>query len=74
MADGDAARVDVSSFDETQSMADAYLAGRNVVLQLRSATPDLKRRVLDFASGMVYAAKGQLERDDNGDFLLSHSS
>lgn len=74
MADGETVKVDVSSFEDTQSMADTYLAGRNVVLQLRSATPELKRRVLDFASGVVYAGKGQLERHGSGDFLLSHSS
>jgi cell division inhibitor SepF len=59
--EGPSLRVFVSEprvFNDVQEMANRYRLGVPVILNLQSADDTTARRILDFASGMVYALKG----------------
>lgn len=59
--EGPSLRVFVSEpriFNDVQEMANRYRLGIPVILNLQSTDDITARRILDFASGMVYALKG----------------
>lgn len=64
--------VNVTSFEDARQAVHAYREGRDILLQLSGATPDLKRRLLDFASGVALGTGGRLDRSEAGSYLLSH--
>ena len=59
------------SFQEAQEVADHYLAGTPVILNLQGAERDLSRRLVDFASGLCYGLRGQMERVTTQVYLLT---
>ena len=57
-------------FDELAAVADCFLGGTMVVLNLRAADEAERRRITDFAAGMVYATGGEMERLASGFLAL----
>ena len=62
-----------TSFLEAQEVADRYMAGTPVILNLQGVERDLSRRLVDFASGLCYGMRGQMERVTNQVYLLTPS-
>lgn len=57
-------------FDQAKEIADHYREGQPVIMNLGSADADTARRLLDFASGLVYVTAGVLEKVAAGVFLI----
>ena len=52
----------LEGFDQVPQVADAFQSGAVVDLRLDGAPDSEARRVLDFGSGLVYAAGGAIEK------------
>ena len=63
-----------SSFNDAQSVADKYMAGIPVIMNLQGLERDLSRRLVDFASGLCYGMRGSMERVTNQVYLLTPSN
>lgn len=63
-----------SSFNEAQAVADKYMAGIPVIMNLQGLDRDLSRRLVDFASGLCYGMRGSMERVTNQVYLLTPSN
>jgi cell division inhibitor SepF len=63
-----------SSFNEAQAVADKYMAGVPVIMNLQGLERDLSRRLVDFASGLCYGMRGSMERVTNQVYLLTPSN
>src|SRR3954454_217742 len=59
------------SFNDAQDVGDRFKEGQPVIVNLQDFDSDLKRRLIDFASGLCYALDGKVERVANGVYLLS---
>jgi cell division inhibitor SepF len=59
------------TFDEVTEIADRVVDGWTVELSLDRVAPALKRRIIDFCSGLVYARGGTMRRSGPSDYLLS---
>ena len=59
------------SFNEAQSVADKFMAGVPVIVNLQGVDRELSRRLVDFASGLCYGLRGQMERVTNQLYLLT---
>ncbi len=59
------------SFNEAQEVADKFMAGVPVIVNLQGAERELSRRLVDFASGLCYGLHGQMERVTNQVYLLT---
>lgn len=62
------------SFNEAQAVADKYMAGIPVIMNLQGLERDLSRRLVDFASGLCYGMRGSMERVTNQVYLLTPSN
>ncbi len=62
-----------SSFNEAQEVADKFMAGVPVIVNLQGVERELSRRLVDFASGLCYGLKGQMERVTTQLYLLTPS-
>ena len=60
-----------TSFNDAQDVGDRFKEGQPVIVNLQDVDSDLKRRLIDFASGLCYALDGKVERVANGVYLLS---
>ncbi len=60
-------------FDEAQEIGDQFKQRQPVIVNLQDADGDLRRRLVDFASGLCYALDGQVERVTRGVYLLTPS-
>lgn len=68
------ARVQVvapTSFGDAKEIADCVKAGRPVIVNLQVAERDLRRRMIDFCSGVTYALGGEMEKVADAVFLLA---
>jgi cell division inhibitor SepF len=63
--------VEPKSFTEAQSIADKFKQGTPVIIRLTMTKPDLVRRYIDFASGLVYGLDGGLQKIDEKVFMLT---
>ncbi|HET6351888.1 MAG TPA: cell division protein SepF [Coriobacteriia bacterium] len=63
--------VEPRSFSEAQSIADKFKEGTPVILNLTSSSPELAKRLLDFASGLTYGLDGGLQKVSERVFMLS---
>jgi len=63
--------VEPRSFTEAQAIADKFKQGVPVILKLGSAKPDIVRRYIDFASGLVYGLDGGLQKIDERVYMLT---
>ncbi len=61
------------SFNEAQEVADKYMAGVPVIVNLQGLERELSRRLVDFASGLCYGLRGQMEKVTNQVYLLTPS-
>jgi cell division inhibitor SepF len=60
----------VEDFSDARVLADRVRDRVPVVLDMRSAHPDLVRRVVDFSSGLIYALDGSMRRVGDGLVLV----
>ena len=63
-----------TSFNEAQSVADKFMVGVPVIMNLQGVERDLSRRLVDFASGLCYGMRGSMERVTNQVYLLTPSN
>ena len=60
-------------FDDAKEVADRFLAGHPVIVNVNGVEHETARRIIDFASGLCYGNGGQLERVTPQVYLLSPS-
>ena len=60
-----------TSFNDAQEVADKFKRSVPVIMNLQSASADLSRRLIDFASGMTYALNGGMQKIADKTFLLT---
>ena len=58
-------------FNEAREIADRYKDGIPVILNLQSTDDTIARRLVDFASGLVYGLDGKIEMVANRVYLLT---
>jgi cell division inhibitor SepF len=63
--------VEPKSFTEAQSIADKFKQGTPVIMNMASTSPDLAKRLLDFASGLTYGLDGGLQKVSDRVFMLT---
>jgi cell division inhibitor SepF len=56
----------VEEFADARMLADRVRERTPVVLDMRESDPDLVRRVVDFASGLIYALDGSMRKVGDG--------
>lgn len=56
----------VEEFTDARMLADRIRERTPVVMDMRTTDPDLVRRVIDFASGLIYALEGSMRRVGDG--------
>ena len=69
-----AARVHVvvpSSFNDVQEVGDRLKANQPVILNLQAIAAELRRRLVDFSSGLAYATGGTMARVADRVYLLT---
>lgn len=58
-------------FEDASGIADHLISKRAVLLNLEAATPDLKRRLVDFLSGVAYTNGGQIKPVANSTYIIT---
>lgn len=56
----------VEEFTDARLLADRIRDRTPVVMDMRTADPDLTRRIIDFSSGLIYALEGSMRRVGDG--------
>lgn len=59
------------SFNDAQEIADWFKNPQPVIINLEAADRDLRRRLIDFCSGLCYGLSGQMERVADHVYLLT---
>ena len=59
------------TFNEVEEVGDRFRSGIPVIMNLASASESVAKRVLDFASGLIYGLDGRIERVGDRVFLLT---
>lgn len=59
------------SFTEAQSIADKFKQGTPVIMNMTMTSPDLAKRLIDFASGLTYGLDGGLQKVSDKVFMLT---
>jgi cell division inhibitor SepF len=62
-----------TEFADARQIADHVMAGQPVVINLQTASRELKRRMIDFCSGVTYSLGGGMERIAGNIFLIMPS-
>jgi len=60
-----------TSFNEAQAIGDRFKVGQPVIVNLQGVEKDLRRRLVDFASGLCYALGGKMDRVADQVYLLT---
>lgn len=60
-----------TTFNDAQGIGDRFKAGQPVIVNLQGADRDLRRRLVDFASGLCYALGGKMDRVADQVYLLT---
>ncbi|MCC8135927.1 MAG: cell division protein SepF [Ruminococcus sp.] len=60
-----------SSFTDAKQIADHLIAKKTVVLNLETASPENKRRIIDFLVGVAYANGGSLKPVANLTYIIT---
>jgi cell division inhibitor SepF len=60
-----------SAFTDAKQIADHLIAKKTVVLNLETASPDNKRRIIDFLGGVAYANGGSLKPVANLTYIIT---
>jgi cell division inhibitor SepF len=58
-------------FNEAREVADRFKEGTAVIMNLQSTDDTIARRLVDFASGLVYGLDGKIEMVANRVYLLT---
>lgn len=58
-------------FGDAQELADKFRDGHSVIMNLQGADGELGRRLIDFASGLVYGLGGAMQAVADKTFLLT---
>ncbi|MGI6559031.1 MAG: cell division protein SepF [Limnochordia bacterium] len=59
------------SYDEVQQIADHLKGRRPVILRVTDLDRDLAKRIVDFASGTIYALDGSVQQLGDGIYLFA---
>ena len=62
-----------AEFSDARLIADSVMASQPVIVNLQTASRELKRRMIDFCSGVTYALGGGMERVADGLFVITPS-
>jgi cell division inhibitor SepF len=62
-----------TEFADARQIADNVMASQPVIVNLQTASRELKRRMIDFCSGVTYALDGGMERVAKSVFLITPS-
>ena len=54
--------VSPAAFNDAQEIGDKYRDGFSVIMNLAGASPDIARRLVDFASGLAYGLAGSMQQ------------
>ena len=60
-----------AAFDDAKEIADRFKARQAVIVNLQGVNRDLRRRLVDFSSGLCYGLNGQMIRVANEVYLLN---
>jgi cell division inhibitor SepF len=60
-----------TSFNDAQSIGDRFKKGQAVIVNLQGVDRDLRRRLVDFASGLCYALGGKMDKVASQVYLLT---
>lgn len=63
--------VEPRSYTEAQGIADRFKQGTPVIMNMTSTTPELAKRLIDFASGLTYGLDGGLQKVSDKVFMLT---
>ncbi len=63
--------VEPRTFNDAQSIADKFKAGIPVIINLQDTDKEVSKRVVDFASGIVYALNGAITPIANKVFVIT---
>lgn len=59
------------SFNEAQDIGDRFKSGQPVIVNLQGVDRDLRRRLIDFASGLCYALDGKMDKVATHVYMLT---
>lgn len=59
------------TYEEAPEIADRFKMGTPIVLDLSLASNDLKRRYIDFSSGLTYGLSGEISKVADNVFMLT---
>ena len=59
-----------SRYDDAKEIADRVKAGTPVLMNISAADEVIARRLIDFASGLIYGIEGSMEKVSPGVFLI----
>ena len=62
-----------TEFADAREVADRVMAGQPVILNLQTTNRELKRRMIDFCSGVTYSLGGGMERIAGNILLITPS-
>lgn len=60
-----------TAFNDAQTIGDRLKVGQPVIMNLQDVERDLRRRLVDFASGLCYALGGKMDRVAKQVYLLN---
>ena len=63
--------VSPSAFNDAQEIGDRFKSGQPVIVNLQAVDRDLRRRLVDFSSGLCYAIGGKMDRVADQVYLLT---
>jgi FtsZ-interacting cell division protein YlmF len=63
--------IDAKSYEDAPEVARAFRAGNPVILNCSEMAEEDRKRIVDFASGLIFGNRGHIERVTNFVFLLS---
>lgn len=73
MSSGKVHITEPSTFNDIEEVGDRFRNGIPVIMNLAGASESVAKRLLDFASGLIYGLEGRIERVGDRVFLLTPS-
>jgi cell division inhibitor SepF len=66
--------VEPADFGDAKEIGDRFKAGQPVIVTMQGQPDDLRRRLIDFCSGVVYVLDGSMKQVTRGVYLLTPSN
>ena len=66
--------VEPADFGDAKEIGDRFKAGQPVIVTMQGCPDDLRRRLVDFCSGVVYVLDGSMKQVTRGVYLLTPSN